>query len=118
MRDLAGDHVDLVGAGHRDQHVGIFAAGLTQNVGVGRGTDHRPDVETVLQFAQPLLVDIHDRDVVLFIGQMFGQRTADLTGTQNNNFHAKPSRKYGVPPASLPGAGKSGRTPPGAEISA
>ena len=31
MRDLAGDHVDLVGVRHRDQHVGVGGARLRQH---------------------------------------------------------------------------------------
>ncbi len=48
---LTGDHVDLVGVGHRDQHVGVFAACLAQHDGVGARTGHRADIQLGVQLA-------------------------------------------------------------------
>ena len=84
---LTGDHIDLVGVGHRDQHIGVFAARLAQHDGVGACTGHRADIQLGVQLAQFCAVGIDDGDVVLLAGKVLRQGAADLAGAENDDFH-------------------------------
>ena len=84
---LTGDHVDLVRVGHRDQHVRIFGAGFLEYCRVAAHAAHGADIQAVTQLAQALIIGVDDRDVVAFIGQVFGQSATHLAGTENNDFH-------------------------------
>ncbi len=84
---LTGDHVDFVGVGHRDQHVGVFAARLAQHDRVGACAGHRADIQLGVQLAQFCAVGIDDGDVVLLAGKVFGQRCAHLACAKNDDFH-------------------------------
>ena len=46
-RHLAGDHVDLVVQGHRDDHVGLVDAGLGEHVRMSAVADQAADVERI-----------------------------------------------------------------------
>ncbi len=48
---------------------------------------HRADIQAVLQGAQFRCVYIDDGNIVLFVGEVFCQGAADLTGTENDDFH-------------------------------
>ena len=79
QRDLAGEHVDLVAARQRDQHVGVARAGALEDVGVRGVADDGAHVEPVLQLAQHVGVAVDDRDFVgLLAGQAEGGRATDL----------------------------------------
>ena len=81
QRDLAGEHVDLVAARERDQHVGVARAGPLEHVGMRGVADDRAHVEPVLQLAQHVGVAVDDRDLVgLLAGQAESGRAADLPG--------------------------------------
>ena len=81
QRDLASEHVDLVAARERDQHVGVARPGPLEDVGMRSVTDDRAHVEPVLQLAQHVGVAIDDRDFVgLFAGQAESGRATDLSG--------------------------------------
>ena len=85
--DLAGEHVDFVTVGHRNQHVGVIRAGLAQHGGERATADHGTDVQTVAEVAQALGVGVYHGDVVGLAGQVFRQRAADLAGTENDDLH-------------------------------
>ena len=81
QRDLAREHVDLVAARERDQHVGVARAGALEDVGMRGVADDGAHVEPVLQLAQHVGVAVDDRDFVgLFAGQAESGRAADLPG--------------------------------------
>jgi len=86
---LAGDHVDLVAVGDRYQHVGIVGTGLAQHGGEGAATDNGADIQAVAQVAQALGIGIDHGDVVGFPGQVFGERAADLAGTEDDDLHKR-----------------------------
>ena len=88
---LAGHHVDLVTVGDGNQHIGVFGTCFEQCVGVRGLARDGADVQPVLQQAQLFPVDVHHRDVILFVSQVFGERTADLAGAENNDFHSSGS---------------------------
>ena len=56
--DLAGDHVDLVAGGQRDQHVGVLGAGLGQDGGVRAVAAQGAQVDPAADALQQLLVQI------------------------------------------------------------
>ncbi len=84
---LAGDHVDLVGVGDGDQHVGVFGAGFLEHPGIAAHAEHGANVQTVPQFPQALAVDVDDGDVVAFPRQVLRQGAAHLAGTENDDLH-------------------------------
>ncbi len=86
--DLAGDHVELIAVGQRNDHVGIAGARPFQHVGVGSMADNGAHIEPVLQLAQRSRVDIDDRDLIgLFTGKLVGDVGAYLSGSENQNIH-------------------------------
>ncbi len=87
--DLAGDHVDLVARGQRDEEVGALAAGGEQRRGMGGVAGDGADVEAVLQVAQDLVAGVDDGDVVrLLARELLRGGAADLARSQNDDFHA------------------------------
>src|SRR5690606_18235054 len=87
VSDAAGDHVDLIVVGNRDQHVRIFYARLDQNIWMGALAGNYPDVEPVAQLAQPELIGIHYRNVIGFTGEMLGKAAAYLSSAKDNDLH-------------------------------
>ena len=87
-RDLAGDHVDFVAVGQRDQHVGARGAGLLERARARGIAADGADVEAVLQVAQHVVVDVDDGDVVGFLaGEVIGRGPADLAGAEDDDLH-------------------------------
>ena len=84
---LTGHHIGFVRTGYRNQHVGIVGARLTKNTWVRTMTLHHAQVKLVLQDAQTIAVGINNCDVVVFANQVFRQRSAHLSCTQNDNLH-------------------------------
>ena len=84
---LAGHHVDFVGVGHRNQHIGVFCACLVERIGMRGAAGDGADIESVLQGAQFRAIRIDHGNVVLLAGEMLRQSAADLAGAENNNFH-------------------------------
>ena len=82
VADLAGHHVDLVTAGHRDQHIGVFGAGTAQYFGMGSPAGHGLNVQAVAQLAQPGRVGVDHGDVERLAGQVLGERPAHLAAAQ------------------------------------
>ena len=62
--DVAGQHVDLVAVGERDQDVGAGDAGGLENARTGRVAVDGANVEPILQIAQDVLVHVDDGDIV------------------------------------------------------
>ena len=84
---LTGEHVGLVAAGYRNQHVGVIRAGLAQHGGERTTADHGTDIQTVAEIAQAFGVGVYHGDVVGLAGQVFRQRAANLAGTENDDLH-------------------------------
>ncbi len=79
---LAGNHIDLVAVGQRDNHIGIISAGLFEQTWVGAITANSAQIESLLQFRQNLLIDIDDSQLVaIFLRQLCGHSRADLART-------------------------------------
>ena len=88
QRDLAREHVDLVAARQRDQHVGVARAGALENVGIRGVADDGAHVEPVLQLAQDVGVAVDDRDFVgLLAREADRRRAADLAGAEDQDLH-------------------------------
>jgi hypothetical protein len=84
IRDLAGDHVDLVHVGKGDDDVGIVRPGALEHLGIGRMADNGTDIEPVLQLAQNFGTHVDDGNLVgLFARQMVGGGRTNLTCTEN-----------------------------------
>ena len=85
---LAGEHVHLVARGQRDDD---FRIGCTRSFQYRRARGvavHGADIEAVLQIAQHLLVDVHDRDFVgFFAREVIGSGAADLAGAEHDDLH-------------------------------
>jgi hypothetical protein len=75
-----------------NQHVGVFRAGFEQDVGVGGASGDGADVQAILQRAQLVTVRVHHGDVVLFVGQVFRERAADLASSENDDLHGAGGR--------------------------
>ena len=87
-RHVAGDHVDLVAVGQRDQHVGARGAGLLERAWARGIAAYGAYVEPVLQVAQHVVIDIHNGDVVGFLaGEMVSRGPADLAGAEDDDLH-------------------------------
>ena len=87
MADLAGHHVDFIGEGHGDDHVGVGGAGALQHIGVGGEPDHALDVEGVADLANQLGPLIDHGHIIAFAGEMAGDVETDLAGAANDNLH-------------------------------
>ena len=77
--DVAGQHVDLVAVGQRDENIGGGDAGRLEDARAGGVAVHRTNVEPILQIAQDLLVRVDDGHVVRFFArEVVGRGAADL----------------------------------------
>ena len=85
--DLAGDHVDLVGIGHRDQELGVPGAGLLEHLGMRGKAGDRLDVQALTDLLGQLLALIDHRDVIAGAGQVAGDVVTDLPGAADNDLH-------------------------------
>ena len=80
MGNLACHHVDFVGVGDRDQHVGVFCAGFIETVGVRCAAGDDADVQLVLQCTELGAVGVDNGDVILLVGQVLCEGAANLAG--------------------------------------
>src|SRR5690606_31203404 len=85
---LARDHVGLVAAADRNQHIGIIGTGLAQYRRQRAAALYRADVQAITQRSQAHRVHVHDGHIVGLAGQLGGQTAADLPCTENDDFHA------------------------------
>ncbi len=84
---LAGDHVDLIRVGHRDDQVGILDACTDQHLGMGGMTVNAADIERILQRLEVRRVHFDHGDVVVLAGQAMGNGGSDLAGAEYDNLH-------------------------------
>ena len=86
--DLAGDDVDLVAVGQRNQYIGVGDAGGFQYRRMGGVAGHRADVDAILQVAQHLLIVVDDGDFVGGLARQALRRgAAHLPGAEDQYFH-------------------------------
>ena len=114
MGHLTGHHVDLVGIGHRDDHVRVRRARFFQDVGVRGMADDPLHVEGVGDLVDQLRRLVDDRDVVFFQGQMPGNVEAHLSGAADDYLHGLETSA--VTPAPGRSAGSSESASPGASV--
>ena len=87
--NLAGHHIEFVGLGDRDNHVGIIGTGAAQYIRVGGVATHGADIEVFLQVAKQYGVGIDYSDIVGLTGKVLCQRCPHLSGTQNDDLHLR-----------------------------
>src|ERR1700676_210216 len=89
-RNMAGQHVDLVAVGQRDENIGGGDTRGLQDARARRIAVHRANVESILQIAQDLLVQVDDGHVIRFLaGEVIRRRAADLSCAQYDDFHSR-----------------------------
>ena len=87
VRHLTGNHVDLIGIGHGNQHVGVIGAGLFQGMRMGGMADKSLDVEGITDPADQFRRLIDNCYVIVFKRQMTGDMIPDLSGAADDDFH-------------------------------
>ena len=87
VRNLARDHIDLVGGRDGDQHLGVLRAGLGEHVGIGAVTDKAAHVEAVRDALDEARARVDDRDVIVLRGEPLGNAEADLAGPADDYAH-------------------------------
>ena len=93
--DLAGHHVDLVGAGDGDQHVGVAGPGALEHLRMGGVADDPAHVVALVDAPRLLGRVVDHRDVDL-ARQMAGDGRADLPGAADDDPHqARRRRRLG-----------------------
>ena len=81
VRHLAGDHVCFVAVGERNDHVCIPGTGALEHVRESGMTLHRANIEAVLEFPEPVGIQVDDGDLVgCFAGEVFGRGRPHLAG--------------------------------------
>ena len=87
VSNSTGEHINFVAVGDGDEHIRVLCAGVCQR-GWFRGvTFDGPDIQALLQLSKCGVRAIHHRDIVLFVGEVFGERAANLPSSQNNDLH-------------------------------
>ena len=94
VRDLARHHVDLVGVGNGDDHLGVLGIRVLEHVGERRVADDRPRIHRVGEPLHHRPVAVDHGHVVRLIGELTSDAGADLSGTAYDDLHG---------PFSLPG---------------
>ena len=97
--DLAGRHVDLILIRNRENQVGIINTRTFEHTRVRSRTRHRPDIESILQSGEFFRINIDQRDIIVFTREDLAHRCADLSGSENDDFHVRWSLRPG---SSLP----------------
>ena len=85
--NLASYHVDLITVRHSDKHVGIFGAGLTQDIWMRSHAPNGSNIEPVLKLSQSIAISVDDSDVARFLGQVLGKIATNFTGSENDDLH-------------------------------
>ena len=85
--DLTRDHIGLVAAGNRQHHVRIIGTRLGERLRIGCMAGNGTYVESILQILKDGRVFIDHGNIVGFIGQVGRNGSANLAGTQNDDFH-------------------------------
>ena len=71
MGDAAGNHINFVAFGYRNNHIGVLTTCALEHVGVRGVSGHYTNVDMVFEFAKTIGAGIDDRDVVGFVCQRF-----------------------------------------------
>ena len=87
VRDLARHHVDFVGVGNGDDHLGVLGIRLLKHVGERRVADDRPRIHRVGEPLHHRPVAVDHGHVVRFVGELTGDAGADLSGTAHDDLH-------------------------------
>ena len=83
-------HVGFIVGGNRKDHVGIVGTSALQ-YGRREGiSGHPAQIQTSFERIDPFGIVIHDRDVVGFIDEVFGNRPSDAAGTDDEDMHKLP----------------------------
>ena len=85
--DLAGHHIDFIGEGYSDQHIGVRDAGPFQNIRKRGQPDDATHVLAFADLANQSLVLIDHRYIIVFVRQMFGDAGTDQAGATNHDLH-------------------------------
>ena len=88
MGHLAGDHVDLVGTGGRDEHVRVPRPCPVEHIGIACKSSDTLHIQRVGCAADEIGVAVDHGDVVELAREIAGDLPADLPGTANDDFHA------------------------------
>src|SRR5690606_22830197 len=92
MRNLTGNHVDLVVERYRDDHVRLVGARFRQHAGIGAMSDYATDIQRVSHRTNEARLGVDDADVMAFGSQPFRDAVAHLAGTANDHLHASAPR--------------------------
>ena len=88
MGHLAGDHVDLVGIGRGDDHVGVPGPCPLQHIRVGGKAGHPLHIQRLHGARDQVRVVVDHRHVVLLAGKMARDLPADLARAADDDLHA------------------------------
>ena len=102
MGDLAGHHVDLVGVGDGDDHLGGLGARFLEHVGERRVTDDHPRVHRVGEALHDRAVVVDHGHVVGLAGELASDAGADLAGPADDDIHGPFGLSAATDPSSLP----------------
>ena len=89
MRHLAGDHIDLIMIGHRNDHIRIIGPGMIQSFRIRGMPDHAIGFELIIHRGDGCGVAVNHGDIVFFLGQVRRQRMPNPAASANNNAHIK-----------------------------
>ena len=87
MRHLTGNHIDLIGMGGRNDHIGILRTGARQNIRIAGKANDALNIQSVCRPAYQIRIAINDCHVVFFIGEMACNLPANLTCSAYDHFH-------------------------------
>ena len=88
MGDLAGHHVDFIGIGDGDDHIGVARPGGLEHVGVRGESFHGFDIHGIADLFDLLRRLVDDRNVVIFGDQVANNARPHLTGSADYHLHA------------------------------
>ena len=89
MGNLTGNHIDFIGIGNRDDHVGVFGTGSFKNIGARGMADGTLHIKGIGYPRNQFGGLINDGDVVIFHGQLAGDTGAHLSGAADDYFHVR-----------------------------
>src|SRR5690606_34681863 len=87
VRDLTGDHVDLVVKRAGDQHVGLIGTRFRKDVRIRAVADDAANIKRVAHRSDPIRTRVEDANVILLGGQPFGNAEPHLPRAANDHFH-------------------------------
>ena len=91
LGDQARQEIDLVGVGHRDQHLGVGDAGLPEGEHTRGAAPHDLGVEQLFEPLAARRVLLDDDDLVPLADQPPGDQFGDLAASGDEYAHGKTS---------------------------